>query len=350
MRQVTFTLCTLTPLFLAGADPESGAELRAPAFRGLMRYWYRALTAGLVGATEQKLPQVIKAETAVFGATDTGSTVSIRVSGASKEPQRFKKESYSRENVSGRDYLLWSMAASGKGDRYKPDRLFFPPNTTFRVTLTSKGNSDDSNIKLQQAVAAFWLLTHLGALGSRSRRCAGSLTAQVIAEDTSAESSFKLPTGLHFEVPRDINALHRQLSIGIKTARTLVSESLDSPVATLVSQSAFDTLAPKVCRLWILRNGVQSWKTSEAAMRAIGSNLQIYRRGLPLAHRTVFGLPLIGVENRLRNASPLLLRIVELQEGNYVGLAVLFKTGTNQQYHLIERWADNFSGRIEVEL
>ena len=35
--------------------------------------------------------------------------------------------------------------------------------------------------QLQRAVAAFWLLTQLGALGSRARRCAGSLTVQEMA-------------------------------------------------------------------------------------------------------------------------------------------------------------------------
>src|SRR6266576_1568973 len=103
MIQVTFTLSTLTPLFLAGAD-QTKAELRAPTFRGLMRYWYRALVGSLVGANEEILQQVMKAETAVFGATDTSSAVSIRVSDSSKDPQRFKKESYSRENISGKDY------------------------------------------------------------------------------------------------------------------------------------------------------------------------------------------------------------------------------------------------------
>ena len=47
MQEVTFTLQTITPLFLAGAD-QTKAELRAPSFRGLMRYWQRALVGGMV--------------------------------------------------------------------------------------------------------------------------------------------------------------------------------------------------------------------------------------------------------------------------------------------------------------
>src|SRR5712692_3661971 len=115
MQEVTFTLRTLTPLFLAGAD-QTAAELRAPSFRGLMRYWQRALVGGLVGTTPQGLETVKKTETTVFGATDTGSAVQIRVSGASTEPREFTEQISvkvgGRWQATGKGYLLWSMARS----------------------------------------------------------------------------------------------------------------------------------------------------------------------------------------------------------------------------------------------
>ncbi len=331
MKQVTFTLRTLTPLFLAGAD-QSQAELRAPTFRGLMRYWYRAALGGLVGANERNLRQIMEAETAVFGATDTGSAISTRIDGVSKDPQRFQKESYARTNISGKDYLLWSMAAN----RYRQDRLFFPQNTTFQVTLSNRSHDDT---KLQQAEAAFWLLTHLGSIGSRSRRCAGSVTVQVTDGDAA---------GFSFNEPIDVENLQNQLYEGIKIARQLVKRSLQSSELTAITQASFDTLAPKTCSIWILRNSKQAWHTADAAMRAIGSSLQMYRSSLPLSSRTVFGLPLMGVDNRSRRASPLLLRIAELHGGTFVGIAVLFKTENNQNYTLIENWANSFSGKVEV--
>lgn len=337
MLEVTFTLQTITPLFLAGAD-QTNAELRAPTFRGLMRYWYRALIGGVVGANKETLPLVMEAETAIFGATDTGSPISMRISEASKDPQQFQKESYSRENVSGKDYLFWSMAASGKGERYKPDRLLFPQGTVFRVTLSSKG---DDNTKLQQAIAAFWLLTHLGGIGSRSRRCAGSVTVGDIDGDDNK-------TGLSFAPPENREDLQRQISEGIKITQKLARESLPANILPSGTHTTFDALSQKACNIWILHN--DNWRTPDTAMRAIGSNLQTYRSSLPLQSRTVFGLPLIGVENRLRHASPLLLRIVELQKGKYAGLAVLFKTGHNQDYTLIEKWANSFPGRTQVAL
>jgi len=150
MQEVTFDLQTLTPLFLAGAD-QTAAELRAPSFRGLMRYWQRALVGGLVGTDRKGLEEVVKAETDVFGATDIGSAVQIRVSGTSGRLEEFKKESRGRD-VTGRDYLLWSMARSGSIERgnYKPARWYFPQGTSFEITLSARGQDDT---KLKKAIA-----------------------------------------------------------------------------------------------------------------------------------------------------------------------------------------------------
>ncbi len=75
MQEIIFTLRTVTPLFLAGAD-QSAAELRAPSFRGLMRYWHRALVGGLVGTDDAGLKKVSEAESTLFGTTDKGSAIS----------------------------------------------------------------------------------------------------------------------------------------------------------------------------------------------------------------------------------------------------------------------------------
>ncbi len=340
MKQVTFTLRTLTPLFLAGAD-QTTAELRAPSFRGLMRYWYRALVGGIVGANEKALEQVVAAETAIFGATDKGSAVTVKVYDASKSPQRYRKESYSRASTSGKDYFLWSMAESGRGKpSYKPDRYFFPQNTTFQVTLSSR---EDDDTKLHRAVAAFWLLTHLGGIGSRSRRCAGSVAAQITG-DTIA--------GFRFDTPQNIETLHKHLHEGITYARQSALQQILNRSVTPITNASFDVLAPQTCKIWILRENKQSWLTSDIAMRSLGASLQSYRSQFDLQDREIFGLPL--GRNSQRRASPLLLQVTELQQGSYVGVAVLFKTGGNGiypgDYKLIEDWIATFPGRLEVTL
>src|SRR6266566_813193 len=88
MQEVTFEVETITPLFLAGAD-QTKAELRAPSFRGEMRYWLRALVGGLVGTGPEGLKKVRDVETEVFGATDRGSAISIKVSGQPTKLEEF---------------------------------------------------------------------------------------------------------------------------------------------------------------------------------------------------------------------------------------------------------------------
>src|SRR5438132_13473896 len=142
MPEAKFTLRTLTPLFLAGAD-QTKAELRPPSFRGLMRYWQRALVGGLVGTSPKELEQVMEAETALFGATDAGSAVAVKVSAPSHEPKEFTEQISVRVGgkwqATGKGYLLWTMARSGRAERgnIKPARWYFPPGTSFQVTLSA---------------------------------------------------------------------------------------------------------------------------------------------------------------------------------------------------------------------
>ncbi|HVB61436.1 MAG TPA: type III-B CRISPR module RAMP protein Cmr1, partial [Ktedonobacteraceae bacterium] len=109
MQEVIFDVETITPLFLAGADQET-AELRAPSFRGVMRYWLRALVGGMVGTDAKGLESVKKKETEVFGATDRGSTIAIHVSGVSGEPKKFDEQTSRKVGgqwqATGKGYLL----------------------------------------------------------------------------------------------------------------------------------------------------------------------------------------------------------------------------------------------------
>ncbi len=341
MQVVNFTLRTLTPLFLAGAD-QTQAELRAPTFRGLMRYWLRALVGGLFGTDAAGLTKVMEAETAVFGATDTGSAVAIKVSAGSNEAREFTEKVSVRVGdkwqATGKGYLLWSMVRSGRPEKgnVKPARWYFPPGTSFQVTLSIR--SEDTS-KLKQAIAAFWLLTHLGGVGSRSRRCAGSLAVQVVTENTP---------DFPFDTPRDVQALKQQLEQGIRSARALCP-----PDRRPIRQAQFDVLAPGVCHIWILQDE-QPWQSAEIAMQKLGEKLQDYRSRTPIGQRKIFGLPLMPIIRDKRRASPLLLRVAELQGNKYVGIAVLFKTtGSDmriEDYAVIEKWINEFRGKVEVML
>lgn len=343
MIQVTFILRTLTPLFLAGAD-QTKAELRAPTFRGLMRYWHRALVGGIVGTDAKGLKAVSEQEAKVFGATDSGSAVAIRVSEASHKPREFTEQISKRVEgiwqATGRGYLLWSMARSGSVEKknLKPARWYFPEGTSFHVTVSAH---DQDSTALKQAVAAFWLLVHLGGVGSRSRRCAGSLIAQPVENG--------IP-GLSFDEPASIEELQKHLQQGIETVRKLYAVN---PVSS-INNASFDILSRNVCRIWILHNNGEPWHRAYDAMSALASGLQASRQSIvSLWKRQIFGLPLRNVSQD-RRASPLLLRVTKLQGEQYVGIAVLFKTTEkgmpSDDYKLIEDGMDKFPGKREVKL
>jgi CRISPR-associated protein Cmr1 len=344
MHKVTLEVRTLTPLFLAGAD-QGRAELRAPTVRGLLRYWRRALIGGLVGTDAAGLKQVQQMESATFGTTERGSAVIIRVSGASQEPREFTEKISMRQGekwlATGKGYLLWSMARSGNAKRgnFKPARWYFPAGTSFQVTLAAR---DAASQQIKHATAAFWLLTQLGGLGSRSRRCAGSFSAQAI--------STTLPDLPHFpfEQAEQALALKQQLEQGIETAR-----ACHDLTARVIKEAHFDSLARATCRIWILQDE-QPWQSAESAMKVIGERMQEYRNQISIEQRIIFGLPLPPILFNKRRASPLHLRITELRNSTYVVVAVLFKTSGDdvqiKDYAVIEQWIDVFPEKLEVRL
>jgi CRISPR-associated protein Cmr1 len=380
MQEVTFDLQTLTPLFLAGNDryrteiprkyvprglqlPEEDrhtwqiqAEIRPPSLRGLMRYWQRALVGGVAGTDTEGLTKIREVEQGVFGATDRGSAVSIRVTDISNSPLEYEKESYSRDTVTGRDYLFWSMAKSGSVERgtLRIDRKYFPSNTTFKIILSSR---DQDVTSLNRAIAALWLMTNLGGIGSRSRRCAGSLLAKPLQalEGSVAKLSFKEPAST--------TELRSHLQDGIKAIRKLYADLPQRPPR----EATFDALSSGTCKIWILSSNERPWTLVEDAMTDIGEKLHAYRETIkPPERRAVFGLPLMIrdlADRRLkreleehRYASPLLLRITKLQQ-EYVCVAVLFKTKAQniplippRDYTLIEKWTNMFTRKETVDL
>ncbi|MBA2677923.1 MAG: type III-B CRISPR module RAMP protein Cmr1 [Ktedonobacteraceae bacterium] len=340
MQEVTFDLQTITPLFMAGAD-QATAELRAPSFRGEMRYWQRALVGSVVGTTGEGIKQVADCEKDIFGATDKSSLIQARIH-ARPQTTRLEREGRTRATATGRDYLLWS-ALQGQ-------RPAIPPQTTFQITLTSRHPDKELELPaLEKGVGAFWLLTHLGGVGTRSRRCAGSLSITRTKGETF---------GFPFHIPTSAEELQKQLSEGISRSKSLY----ESREVTVRQKPSFDILRSDACLIWILLNNGKPWQDANQAMRDIGSKLRQYREEMPMNERKIFGIPVMVMTNSRshpytiqgagkhykRVASPIHLRLSKLQIGNqkqYVGVATLFKTKWDdmsekdyEQYALIEKW------------
>ncbi len=387
VQEVSFTLEILTPLFLAGADQED-AELRAPSFRGAMRYWLRALLGGLYGTSGPGLTRVWNEEKSVFGTTDQGSAVMIRLEldglGA---PETFEREHALRDSrgqwqPTGRDYLLWSMTPMGR-----EARRYYPAGRTFTLTLSVRGQD---RVPLDKDVAALWLLVYLGGLGSRSRRGAGSLAVtEVEGWDHNR---------LSFETPATPQAFKAFLVQGLEKARGLFDAAANGAHA---QPPRFDALEPArgdERSLWVVHH-VPPWIGSKPVQEALGASMRDFRNRRPPDHdnvaqwltgratpptveRAAFGLPLpfrysnggprgvVQSTNADRRSSPVLLRVAKLGGATpqYVGVIVLFRArllppgeslavkGNGYahplppppNYSLIEQWIATFPHRLEV--
>jgi len=55
-----------TPMFMGGADPRGAPEIRPPAIKGLLRFWWRAAALPQLGSWDK----VREAERKLFGSTD----------------------------------------------------------------------------------------------------------------------------------------------------------------------------------------------------------------------------------------------------------------------------------------
>lgn len=184
MKAATYTLELLTPCFCAGAD-QAKAEIRAPAIRGQLRWWFRAL--GGTAAEERE----------VFGGvagTANASSLLVRITdvkvGPAWNPPRIDPNSP--------DSYVWYFASvSGKapgsgpsslGPRWTPGGAT-PPHSTFRMQLLQKRPlSPYLQDQLNRAVRCF---IQLGAIGLRATRGLGAFNCAEVPFDPSVLAEIK---------------------------------------------------------------------------------------------------------------------------------------------------------------
>lgn len=139
----------ITPTFLYGADSKT-LELRESSIKGIMRYWWRAITAW------EDTSKMYQKESELFG--DSNDIVG-------KSPFRIKVEL--RKNDFGKYYLL--------PHKQKALTSAFMPGTVFTIKLFSK-------LDLSIYRNIFIATVILGGFGKRSRRGFGSFVIESIDE------------------------------------------------------------------------------------------------------------------------------------------------------------------------
>lgn len=241
----------------------------------------------------------------------------------------------------GLAYLLFAA----RGTQREPERSGLTATFTLRVaSRPGLRVSDQDWLKLYSSL---WLLSHLGAIGSRSRRGAGAIQVQ----SCDLPERFAGWPGLDIQAT-SASSLQAELEHGL----TFFRSQLEAKPIAASHPTEFDTLSPGACEILVMPEEYSSWKD---ALNAIGRKFQIFRNkcrpdydtvknailgGRTLAapvERATFGLPIpyyyrsitppnnqatLQARTTDRRSSPLIFRPVQLKTGKVVIVLIWFKS------------------------
>lgn len=182
MRRADVTFRFVTPALLAGADQKS-AEIRAASIRGALRWWMNALNFD---------KEVIND---LFGSAAGNRGQRSRVIVRDTTPATPPVKLQTAKDITGNrsDYFLWPLGKTEDARGVIPAGF----TASFSVIMRPGKSSEDSPV-LENVLKAFLLL---GSLGSRSRRCYGSIWPKHVEID-----------GVPWKIPATEDELKRELS------------------------------------------------------------------------------------------------------------------------------------------
>lgn len=192
--EIEATYRVVTPMFCSGADPIT-AELRLPSFKGVLRFWWRALAWSRLGGD---LGRIKQKEDALFGSADGGqSSVSMRlVPGVL--PDRVRKgevltlsHADRRKLGEGARYLGYGVMEAFASRRKGTEAgeltcpcLRSPFEFTIRMWVREgKRNGHDHSGQLALLEDALVCLGTHGGMGAKSRKGYGSLVLRSLRVD-----------------------------------------------------------------------------------------------------------------------------------------------------------------------
>ena len=287
----------ITPCISSGAN-QKVAEIRAQSLRGELHYWFRSLGG--------RLPE----ERRIFGRI--GKEKEIRRSSLNVRivvPENLRTSCKDGKSISGDefDYFLWPL----REQKHTPgsgSRGIIEAGESFELRI-SHVRIQDGKLLPEEVLKAFLLL---GSLGSRSRRCYGSLWAESVSID-----------GQEWKVPvRKEDFINEVIEL---IAQSNISASFwgDAPSWKEAVELAKKTL--KSYRCGSPKSGTPShWGKNDH---------DVPLKGRGTAYRPILGLPLqqrystgkgtwrSTIDGNDRWASPLRLKIVPL-DGKYNVLAL----------------------------
>lgn len=284
----------ITPVFMAGADGRT-PELRPSEFKGMMRFWWRAVKA------EDDIAKLKKEENGIFGGTGEGegkSKATVKVF-----CDKFFWEKALRVKEAGIKYLLYSTILPNK------ERGYIKEGSTFYIEISTFEEK-----YLNHALASLWFAIYFGGFGTRNRRGGGNIIVTEVDEHVSIDF---IPKG------KDSDEVAEWLVKNFEIAKKIINGSDKTYFA-----SEYSNLS--ISRLIISNIGFTSWKDAVNDIGTIFKNFRVRTEG-QVFESAVFGLPVrhrsggtvIGVkiekkskEKFQRRTSPIIIKLIKV-EGKY---------------------------------
>ena len=329
--EIEATYRVVTPMFCGGAEPETNAELRLSSFKGVLRFWWRALAWSRLGGDRGRIKQQ---EDSLFGSADGGqSSVSMRLVPGS-EPGSVAAHEVLTVSQSGGGpigegarYLgygvMEAFASRRKGTRAgeltRPClRSPFEFTVRMRVREGRKNERDHGGQLASLEKALVCLGTH-GGMGAKSRKGYGSLALRSLCVD--GEQRWRPPQTISElgDFLADLRRNHDAADLPEYTALSVQTRQVLVPSVMNESMELLDFVGRELMRYrsWG-HNGEIFREESEKNFR---DDHDLMKSSSPNSHprRIAFGLPHNYGKRRVgphdqqfdRRASPLFIHIHE---------------------------------------
>lgn len=247
MNSLKLELEVVTPLFLAGFHQED-AELRPPSIKNLMRWWYRAIRGDWRDSQEEL----------IFGDTDQVGKFRLRI-----KPIGTINLTFFQPNQATEPGISYFTALSLR----QGTRKCINPGTVFFLEILFLPNAKLEHKKA--ILASLWSLIWLGNVGTRSRRCFGSLGAK----DNCTKAAFGEDI-LEFYFSGNTEGLSSFLSRNLAIVKKWIGSVDISTGQKDPTMPNFTLLAPSNSTLYLWKTPLASWRV---AINEAGNKLMTFR-------------------------------------------------------------------------
>lgn len=290
----------ITPMFMAGADGKT-PELRPSEFKGMMRFWWRAIKA------EDNIESLKSEENKIFGGTgdkEEKSKVKLVIQNNTLSINDNILSEIGNNN--GLKYLYYSTF-SLKSRGQPIIRKYIKPNSIFRINLFSFEETI-----FDQTLASLWLAIYLGGFGTRARRGGGNLVIEKIINNFSKLDKLNFTCNVSSK-----EELKIWLSRNISAIKKIINQSTGTAKYSTLKNGKILMFDP-----------MNSWKE---ALNFIGEKFKEFRieNESKIFETAVFGMPIMHsrFSRRIvpydskrisdRWASPIFIKVLKGGDGKY---------------------------------